>query len=208
MQARLIPKEELSAYQRWELGSLSEPHTPPKSIDATTQARLDEAERDAEQKAHRSGYSAGYAEGRSAAASELERLQALLNATQLAVAEVEQGFASDVLDLAIDLARQVIRAELFARREALLPVVREALACLHETAVNPKLLLHPSDVELVRAHLGEELRVGNWQIMEDHLIEPGGCRVNSVHGDTDATLATRWKCVLASLGRSHAWHVE
>jgi flagellar assembly protein FliH len=91
---------------------------------------------------------------------------------------------------------------------ALLPVVREAIHALPETAQNPKLILHPSDVDAVRAHIGDELMIGGWRIVEDHLIEPGGCRVSALSCEIDATLATRWKRVIATLGRGDAWDAD
>jgi flagellar assembly protein FliH len=56
----------------------------------------------------------------------------------------------------------------------------------------------------VRAHVGDEAP-GAWRIVEDHRVEPGGCRVVSPTCEVDATLATRWKRVVEALGRDASW---
>lgn len=206
MSERVIPKEKLTAFQRWELGALRE-HVTLDPVGAEPDAM--QAARSA---AREEGYRAGNAEGQrlaaQAAAHELERLRALLARAESNIVNLEHHVAEDMLDLALELARQVLRGELSARRDALLPVVREAMASLAESALQRKLILHPSDVDIVRSHLGDELKLGNWQVVEDHLIEPGGCRVTSLNGEVDATLETRWKRVLQGVRKTHAWHAD
>jgi flagellar assembly protein FliH len=203
MHARVIPKEQLTAYQRWELGSLThEPAQPRREEPAAPD--LNELRRAAEQQ----GFQAGYAQGQLAAGAHVERLEALLQSARQSLAEMERDVAGALLDLAVDLARQVLRGELTARRDALLPVVREAIHAVPETVQSPKLVLHPSDADTVRAHVGDELKLGGWKIVEDHLIEPGGCKVMALNCEIDATLATRWKRVIATLGSSDAWDAD
>ena len=151
------------------------------------------------------GRAAGLAEGRRQGAAEAGRLRQLVAALARTRSEFEQEAAEDLLTLALDVARQVLQETLPVRRELVLPVVREALRGLPTLAQPAQIVLNPADVELVRAHLGEELRLSGWQVVEDHRIQPGGCRLHSQHSEVDATLATRWKRVLATLGRDHAW---
>jgi flagellar assembly protein FliH len=42
-------------------------------------------------------------------------------------------------------------------------------------------------------------------VVENSQIEPGGCRLETSHGELDATLETRWKNVLESLGQNGDW---
>lgn len=158
-------------------------------------------------KARREGREEGLAQGRSqglaAITAEAERMRSILAALEGSCDTLQDEIAQGVLDLALDIARQVLQEALPVRRELLLPVVREAIRGM--PAGNARILLNPADVELVRAHFGEELRVNGWQIVEDHRIQPGGCRLNSPQCDLDATLETRWNRVIASLGKDHAW---
>ncbi|HLU77032.1 MAG TPA: FliH/SctL family protein [Burkholderiales bacterium] len=202
-----IPKEELSAYERWELGSLAEPAAKPKS-GATTGAQAPQhaAVPEAELARIRAeAREAGLKEGRAQARQEVERLaKAAAQAEALAGQEAEQ-LAAEVLDLALELARQMVRTELKVRRETLLAVVREALDCLPHATTGAQLQMNPADVDLVRAHAGEELKAGAVRLVEDHRIEPGGCRIVSAACEVDATLATRWKRLVATLGVDHNW---
>src|SRR5690606_15424007 len=148
---------------------------------------------------------AGLKEGRAQARQEVERLaKAAAQAEALAGQEAEQ-LAAEVLDLALELARQMVRTELKVRRETLLAVVREALDCLPHATTGAQLQMNPADVDLVRAHAGEELKAGAVRLVEDHRIEPGGCRIVSAACEVDATLATRWKRLVATLGVDHNW---
>ena len=65
---------------------------------------------------------------------------------------------------------------------------------------HPQLCLNPGDVDIVRRHLGDELDANHWRISEDPRVDPGGCRVVTADGTIDATLGTRWKRALATLG--------
>jgi flagellar assembly protein FliH len=103
------------------------------------------------------------------------------------------------------VARQILRSDVKARREALLPVVREAMQCLPDQAQRPQLLLNPADVDLVRAGIGDELQLNGLNIVEDHRIEPGGCRISAINCEVDATLPARWRRVLATLGKDVSW---
>jgi flagellar assembly protein FliH len=151
------------------------------------------------------GLAAGLAEGRARAAAEAARLKALAQALDESAAALEREVADALLALALDIARQVLQEALPVKRELMLPAVREALRCLPAGAQGARILLNPADVELVRAHVGEELRLQHWQIVEDHRIQPGGCRLAAPDCEVDGTLATRWKRVLAALGTDHAW---
>ena len=149
------------------------------------------------------GRTEGLAEGRARATKETERLRALVASLESAQAQLETDLGDAVLGLALDVARAVLHESLQVRRELLLPIVREAMRNMPSGAA--QIVLNPADVELVRAHMGEEFRVAGWQIVEDHRIQPGGCRLVSPHCEIDATLASRWKRVAAALGKNHGW---
>jgi flagellar assembly protein FliH len=156
-------------------------------------------------KARAEGIAEGLAEGRARAAAEAARLKALAQGLEQAAQALQHEVADQLLALALEIARQVLQEALPVKRELLLPVVREALACMPAGTQGARILLNPADVELVRAHFGEELRLQHWQISEDHRIQPGGCRLAAPNCEVDGTLASRWKRVLATLGADHAW---
>jgi len=151
------------------------------------------------------GYAAGYDHGSAAARREAGQLQALAEAASGVFDRFEADLAPRLLELAAEIARQVIQRELALDSNAVLAVVRDAFGQLIGGETGKQLLLHPSDVQLVRAHLGEELELGQWKLVEDAGIEAGGCRLATQQSDVDATLGTRWKRTLATLGLDTPW---
>jgi flagellar assembly protein FliH len=57
----------------------------------------------------------------------------------------------------------------------------------------------------VRNGMGEQLAHAGWKIFEDAQMQRGGCRVETAHSQIDATPATRWKHIVASIGQDNEW---
>ena len=224
-----IPKEKLTAYQRWEVAAFDEEQrgmaaasappdplpenappalaTEPASAPPETPVLLPTAD-DIERMygdAHDTGYAAGYTEGIAAAKAVAATIAALMDSLTHALAGIEQGVADQLLALAIEIANQVLRQSLRLQPELLLPVVREAVATLQPHQGQPLLFIHPDDAALVRRHLGEQLSHSNWRIIEDSRLTAGGCRVELGASEVDATLETRWRRVVEAIGVGQEW---
>lgn len=196
----LIPKEQLSAYERWELDSFDRPGAA-GPVSLTTAAQVEKIH----QQAHRDGYQAGYAEGRRRAAAEAEGFAALAAALARESAGLDQELAQPLLDLALDVARQMLGCALAVRPALVLALVQEAIRSLPVLGDERRLRLHPQDAALVRDLAGASLQASGWTIVEDAAMSRGGCVVSSSHGEIDATPETRWRRILAALGRDGAW---
>lgn len=202
MSRAVIPKEKLSAYQRWEL----------RSFDAAGGNRdaaallptAEQVERICEQ-AREESHAAGYAQGKAQAQAEAERLQALLGNLERELQRLDQHVAQDLLALSLDVARQMLCQAFKVRPELVLPVVQEAIRCLPHVNQHAHLILHPDDAALVRSHRGEQLAHSDWKIIEDARIERGGCRVETGSAQIDATVSSRWQRVLAAIGQDGGW---
>ena len=203
----LIPKEDAPAYERVDFGKLGEGRGSSKKTAKAAPGAApveNELERMAA-KAKEAGFAAGYKEGSVKAAAEAQRLNALGAEAQKALSQHGEEVAAEVLDLALELARQMLRTELKVRRETLIAVVREALDCLPHGTQGAQLQINPADIEVVRAHIGDEFKATGLRVVEDHRIQPGGCKITSSVCEVDATLATRWKRIVATLGLNHNW---
>lgn len=223
-----IPKEKLTAYQRWELAAFDEAEQappsaapaeeppPPEPADdqppALTLATAEEVERiyaEAQESGyaagHATGHAAGYEEGIALARSEAAQIDTLLGNLQRALQNFDQSVADQLLTVSVEIASQVLRQSLRAKPELLLPVIREAVSALPFHHGHPALFVHPDDAELVRKHLGEQLSHNNWRIIADGRLEAGGCRVELGASEVDATLETRWRRVIESIGISQEW---
>ena len=226
-----IPKEKLTAYQRWELAAFDETtdapeteETPAVAAETTPEPasapEAPEPEASSEPpialptaedielihtEAHKQGYSAGYEEGIASAQATAEQMGKLLDNLRQAIQNIDQHIADQLLAAAIEIANQVLRQSLQIKPELLLPIVRETIATLHHTDGHPALFLHPLDAELIRSHIGEQLAHNNWRIIEDSTLTRGGCRVELGASEVDATLETRWKRVIESIGVTPDW---
>lgn len=216
-----IPKEQLDAYRRWQIDSF-DPPTPepvqaePVPADETSVSEVvanfglptaEDIER-IHNEAHQTGYQAGFEEGQQegyraaaeAVQAEAQRIAALADNVEAALASVDQTVADQVLALALEVAHQVLRATVAARPEVLIPVIREAIAALPLHHGHIALHIHPDDAEAVRDSLGEQFQQSGWRIVEDKEIQAGGCVIRAGSSEVDASMATRWKRVLESIG--------
>lgn len=211
----------LTAWERWELGSFDAPANkpPPQGSEpaAAPAVRLPTAEeierihQQAQQEGYQaglqagqqSGLQAGYAEGRAQALAEAERIGNLAARLEEALSGLDAGVADELLALALEIARQVVRSELVAQPESLLNVVREALAQLpHQHAA---IYLNPEDASLVRSYLGDQLSHAGHRIHEDPKLARGDCVIEAGGSQIDASAATRWRRVIEGLGLEDAW---
>ncbi|GAB4174387.1 MAG: flagellar assembly protein FliH [Rhodocyclaceae bacterium] len=212
--AVFTPREKLSAYRKWEAASFTAeaPASARGKPEAAAPGRApgagirlptaDEIEAIRAQ-AHKQGYEAGYEEGTARARMEALRIHTLVENLERALCELDRQVADELLALAVELARQVVRQSVGLRPDAILSVVHEALAQLpHQQAV---IYLNPQDAALVRAHLGETLAHAGHRVFEDEALTRGGCRVESAGSQIDATLETRWRRVLESIGHGQPW---
>lgn len=195
-----LPRERQSAWQRWELGSLG---TAPGRADPAKAAAEALATQGAEIVA--AARAAGYAEGRAQAAAEQARLATLATSLTHCIAEHEQRLVDEVLDLALLLARQMVGEALAVKREFLLPVVSAALRQLPQTTQRIDVVVHPSDLALVRDYIATEPLGDRCHFVAHPTIAPGGCRIETEQCEIDATVASRWKRLLASVGRTGEW---
>jgi len=154
---------------------------------------------------YQAGYPIGYGEGREKSLAEWERIKQLKAALDEALEQFDQHLSEDMLDLALALARQVMRNALKFRPEAVLPVIHEALNSLPQPVQHPQLALHPEDAALVRTLMEDELTHAHCRIVEDRLVARGGCRIKTDASEVDATLQERWNRALAALGRDDKW---
>ncbi|NTV09361.1 MAG: flagellar assembly protein FliH [Zoogloea sp.] len=221
-----------SAYRRWDLPSfdepahddgqvyvedieivMPEPEPAPEPEPEEHQAlgadfklpTADDVERIFED-ARKEGYAAGYEEGSARGRSEAAQLNTLVEQLDTSLTRLDQEVAEELLALAVELARQMVRRTLQAHPETVLDVVREALQNLPQT--HALVHLHPEDAKLVREYLSEQLAHAGHRVIEDTTVDRGGVRLDASGSQVDATLQTRWRRIMDSLGRDMPWDGE
>ena len=155
------------------------------------------------------GRAAGHAEafeaGRVEAAAELQSLRAVAASFSGALAQADETIAADVLDLALHLARSMVRTAFDVRPELIIGIVREAIEYLPVLQQPAVLALNPDDVDIVRAGLADELDKGGWRVVADPQIARGGCKVDTASNQIDAGAAARWNRLTHALGKNVEW---
>jgi flagellar assembly protein FliH len=151
------------------------------------------------------GYAEGMAAGRVEGEQACGRMKQLAESFSSTLDNLDFRLADMVLELALDVARQVVAGELAARPERILDVVNLALKQMAETSREARLLLNPDDAALVRPHLEQVLDKNRLRIVEDVRIVRGGCLIETAQGDLDATLPARWRQVVQVLGSNKGW---
>jgi flagellar assembly protein FliH len=217
-----------TAYQRWEMTSFGEPRAavqpkaepmmappPPQEpaivlptaaeLEAIRAAAHDEGYDEGRAAGHAEGHAEGIEQGRAQVQAELAHLQAIGATFGNAVAHADETIAADVLDLALHLARAMLRTALEVRPELVIPVVREAIEYLPSLQQPALLALHPQDAEIVRNGIGEELDKGGWRVVADPTIARGGCKVDTATNQIDAQVGARWHRLSHSLGKNLDW---
>jgi flagellar assembly protein FliH len=154
---------------------------------------------------HASGHEDGLAMGRAEAAAELTHLQELATTFGHAVTAADEAIAADVLELALHLARNMVRTAFEVRPELIVPVVREAVDYLPTLQQPALLILNPEDALIVRGSIGQELEKTGWRIVEDGGVARGGCRIDTASNQIDAQIASRWQRLSQALGRNVEW---
>ncbi len=219
-QNRFVSGEDIGTVTDWNFAAVDQ-----SSIRFAAKLRAQELAEEAAKsnEAKQIGFSEGYAQGHAQATLEGERkiqqfiasqgqdaakrFGELIATAQAQIAESEQTIAKGVLELACELARQVLRHELASNPNALQPVIREALGMLAVDSKAALIRLHPTDLDILAEVLRQEFSYLSLTLMADTTITRGGCVIESAGAVVDATLQRRWTRVVASLGLESSWEV-
>jgi flagellar assembly protein FliH len=219
--SKVIPKEQLTAYQRWELAAFDEgnSHLPPMqhrdvgdtAMEPDTQVVLptaEEVER-LHQEAWREGYDLGFEEGHKAGVEAgeayVQQLRSLVEALEGGRLRQDEEVAREVLALAVVVAQQVVRKAISVKPDLMLDAIREALLSLPALNGHHKIATHPDHVDMVREWLAHEHGHLSWKVVSDGQMEPGSFRFESAYSELDGSLRARWLEITECLGGDEAW---
>lgn len=220
MSTLAIPKEQQTAYQRWEMSSFGEADG---GANAVKVQKKQQAEQLAEQQAQsvnlivenmrkeayargmQEGFVVGMAQAREQAQAERTQFLQLMESFKVATEQSDEAIADDLLSLALDLAKAMLKSKLSVDPAAIIPVVVDAIHYLPHVQKPARILVNHEDAHILREYLGEEISSQDWQILEDSSIERGGCLVETGANQIDATNAVRWKRITDALSKHDDW---
>jgi len=158
------------------------------------EARIAQLERQYQQKmreAHAAGTREGEASGRSRAAAEMqpvmEKLARSIQELANLRARLRREAEADVVQLALAIARRVIRRELAADPDALRGLVMAALEKLQGQEIS-HVKVHPSHLVTVKSCLQQATGGGLVDVLADPSREPGSVIFETTRGNLDASV--------------------
>jgi len=233
--SKVIPKEQLTAYQRWELAAFDDddipidlppmrkhettqpsapaPPEPPEPPEPQVVLPTAEEIEALHQEAWQEGYDLGLEEGRKDGFSAghhdaeqyINQLKALVASLEGAQIKQDHEVAHEVLELSLVMARQILRSALKIKPELILEAIQEALKTLPTLNGHHKIIAHPDSAKIVRDWLAQEHGHLSWKVMEDPKMEPGDFRFESTYSELDGTLQARWEELTRCLGTDSRW---
>ena len=203
-------KKGLTAYERWEIPVVEEES--PVAEELVTAAEIEAIQQLAYTDGYAQGYEVGVEQGEkdgfTAGHGKLEelltgrlnRLDSVLSFISRPLSELDEEVVSQLADMSIKIARQLIRRELHTDPGQVIAVVREAMATLPVNTRETSIFLHPDDAVLVRDVFSiSSEREQSWKLIEDPALTRGGCRIEAEHSKIDATVENRMNQIVASL---------
>lgn len=217
--SELLSAQESQLFSRWDLPSFDAPieEKQPEPVaveaEAETEVRVEDVTiedvkpltlEDVEsvrQGAWNEGFSTGEKDGFHAgqlkASQEADgvlrnKVQALENIMReffQPIAQQDQQLEESMLDLVMQISRQVIQRELSIDSSQIKQVVREALKLLPMGSEAVRVYVNPQDFEQIKALRARHEE--HWKIVEDDDLLPGGCRFESLNTQIDASIETR-----------------
>lgn len=206
--SRVIRGEAASECQAW---NLPEVQSGGASRNRPVTARqLEEIQQQARQEGFQQGLQEGRESGREELLNSVRCLEQILKTLDKPLEELDDSVEQQLAQLAMLVARQLVRRELKTDPEQIVGIVREALALLPVAVCDVQLALNPEDAGIVREALSLHEGEQAIRIMEDPVQSRGGCRVVTRTSQIDATIETRLNSVIAGVlgGQRHSDSLE
>jgi flagellar assembly protein FliH len=216
--SKFIPGEEISAFEQWDFGAVD---TASLLLAAQLKAREDASVEVKNDAIRQEGYAEGFAQGHAQATLEGQRqisefiatqgreaaqqFAAIFESVKKQLADSEQVMSQGVLELACEVARQVLRQQLTVNQNLLKPVISEALGVLVADSTAALVRLNPQDLKALQGNLEDDQFNLSLTLRGDESITRGGCLIESAGTVVDGTVEKRWARAIATLGLSSAW---
>jgi flagellar assembly protein FliH len=163
-------------------------------IEGSIQAMVEKERAEASEAGFKEGREAGYAEGKAEADRLTERLQTVLERAQGRREEILAETEQQIVDLALLIARKVIKIISETQKEVVKANVTEALRKIRGKG-NIIIRVNVADVKLATDHTKGFIReiegIKGVQVAEDSTVDPGGCIIETDFGEIDARISSQ-----------------
>ena len=193
--SKIIPAD--ASIQSWDVPDISDSSAglgsdlDGKGLSVAAKAKLEAIKNNARQQ----GFEEGRAEGLAAAKNLIDqygaRLNALFDSLAKPMEQMSDRVETELVDLSVAIARQIVRRELKIDPGQVVAVVKEALSVLPAGAQNIHVYLHPDDAVLVKEIIPANINERKWDVVEEPIVARGGCRIETDSSQVDATIESR-----------------
>jgi flagellar assembly protein FliH len=147
------------------------------------------------------GYQEGHQEGLEKGQIDIEEQrdiwQKLVEKLHQPLQLVESQLQTELVYLAVSLAKGVIKTELETNDNIIFQALSEGLKALPIGEKTYQIHMNPEDLQLVKAHFNEEeIAKHNWHLVEAIDLSRGGCDIVTNSNGVDVTIERRLKDVI------------
>jgi flagellar assembly protein FliH len=149
------------------------------------------------EKGQAEGLSQGLEEGRQQVATQAEVWQLLAEKLHDPLSQVNDETRDQLVKLAVTLAKAVIKTEVTTNTQVIQQALSEGIKALPINQTEYQIHMHPEDIAVVQAHLGEEeIAKKGWNFIESAAMERGGCDIATAHNAVDVSIERRCRDVI------------
>lgn len=163
----------------------------------------DEQTRKTKQAAYQEGFEQGERDGLAAAQIHINQavqsLKSVFDSMGEPLKQVDDKIESELVNLAVSIAKQIVRRELKTDPGEVVAVVREALANIPASSQRVRVYLNPEDGELVRQIIPPNAAERTWEVIDDPVLSRGSCRVETDTTVIDASFESRIAAIAAKI---------
>lgn len=164
-----------------------------------TAAALEQIQKQAWDEAYKAGFEKGLENGQKEVNQRADRFDELLIALSRPFDLLDESVEKQLVELSMMVVKQLFRRELKADPTHVIGVVRDAIKVLPISSRSVLVHLHPEDAVLVSDALSPTAGERAWSIVEDPLLQRGGCKITSENSQIDAQAETRLNAVIAAI---------
>lgn len=145
----------------------------------------------------------GYQEGLRSAKEDIQKVKEAIDTFFSAKQEVYESIAPDVLEISIDIAKKIIKKEMFENSEILLDNIKDILKGLSREETKIILKVNPSQCAMLKQEIPEAISTAGLEakviIVPDENTMEGGCLFTTTNGVIDATIETQLAIISEAL---------
>ena len=193
------PKDMTGAARQQQLVKPKKAQMTAAEIERLQKQAYDEAFEQGKKEGFEFGHNEALEQFRAQLEEKTELLDKLLTSLGTPFENLDDQVEQEVVELVISMVRQLIRREIKMDPSHVAGVVREALSALPVANREVTLVLNPEDAKVIREVFTISEKEQGWKIVEDPVLDRGGCKVMANDSQIDATLESRLDALIAPL---------